>query len=301
MDPNSIPLKCRMARLVGRHLPLPRGQDRIVRWLAPPQRMPPIKFEVDFFGRTWAGELNSFIDWSIYMYGAYSLHELLLLQDIALALRTERPRINFYDVGANVGQHTLFMSGIADRVISFEPFAPVRNRIHRNVALNDLSNVTVVPCGLGAFDDYLLFHAPTTENKGVGSFRAVNAEGVPESALRLQVRRGDNVLAEMSLPPIDIMKIDVEGFEAAVLDGLESRLRQDRPILVMEISGSDRSGFGTSEGLAMRLYEDCELYRLDSTSIAGTYRLLPFRFDDCTEVLVVPKEHSSLLSGKLMR
>jgi hypothetical protein len=62
-------------------------------------------------------------------YGAYAKHELILLRDITEALRAELMSIAFYDVGANVGQHTLFMSKFADEVVSFEPYEPVRTKL----------------------------------------------------------------------------------------------------------------------------------------------------------------------------
>lgn len=71
------------------------------------------------------------------------------------------------------------------------------------------------------------------------------------------------------------MKVDVEGFEAAVFRGpnLSERLRRDRPILLVEISGTDRSGFGDVEGLTEAIYEDFELFAVGCTSISGTYRI----------------------------
>ena len=39
------------------------------------------------------------------------------------------------------------------------------------------------------------------------------------------------------------MKVDVEGFESAVFRGLRERIRQDRPVILFEVSGADRSGF----------------------------------------------------------
>ena len=116
---------------------------------------------MDFFGSIYSGELNNFIDWSVYIYGAYSNNELQLLRDIAHALRAEYGHITFYDVGANVGQHTLFMSKCSDEVISFEPFEPVRTKLLQKLEENKIRNVKVFPIGLGARDeDLAFFHRP---------------------------------------------------------------------------------------------------------------------------------------------
>ena len=74
--------------------------------------------------------------------------------------------ITFYDVGANVGQHTLFMSKHSDEVISFELFEPVRTKLLQKLEENKIRNVRVFPIGLGARDEDLAFSSPTGDNLG---------------------------------------------------------------------------------------------------------------------------------------
>jgi hypothetical protein len=109
-----------------------RGRDRIIRAFSHPDRQESRLFEADFFGQTYSGNMNNFIDWSVFYYGAFAGHELQLLSALAAALRAKGKPVNFYDVGANIGHHTLFMSRRADRVFSFEPFSLVRNEMERN-------------------------------------------------------------------------------------------------------------------------------------------------------------------------
>src|SRR5688572_8430491 len=101
-----MPLRYRIARWIGHQHYVPRGRDRIIRLFAKPGV--PVPFSADFFGMTYKGSLDDYIDWSVYVYGAYSRNELDLLARLAGELRGDRP-LTFYDVGANVGQHTLFM------------------------------------------------------------------------------------------------------------------------------------------------------------------------------------------------
>ncbi len=55
--------------------------------------------------------MDNFIDWSVFHYGGYARHELLLLADLAGALRSSAHRqLAFFDIGANVGNHSLFMA-----------------------------------------------------------------------------------------------------------------------------------------------------------------------------------------------
>jgi FkbM family methyltransferase len=289
----SIPLKYRVARFIGHQHYIARGRDRVIRYLlATPEDVTPIHFSVDFFGSIYSGDLTDFIDWSVYIYGAYSNNELQLLADIAQAVRADLKHITFYDIGANVGQHTLFMSKHSDQVVSFEPFEPVRTKLLQKLIENRIKNVKIFPIALGARDEDLSFYSPIRANMGTGSFRgATNTK----TDLKLPVRHGDTFFAANQLPRIDIMKVDVEGLESAVFYGLRERICRDRPIILTEISGADRSGFGDVEGLANAIYEDFELFAVGCTSISGTYRITRASFETNEEFLVVPKERLKIL------
>jgi FkbM family methyltransferase len=295
MGMSSIPLKYRVARFIGHQHYIRRGRGRFIRrLLTTPECSLPIPFEVDFFGNVYAGDLDNFIDWSVYIYGAYSNNELQLLADIAECLRVELKHITFYDVGANVGQHTLFMSKHSDAVVSFEPFEPfepVRKKLLQKLIANQVENVIVFPIGLGARDEDRPFCAPVGVNFGTGSFR-VSEEGHG----RLPVRKGDSFLAKNELPRIDIIKIDVEGFESEVFLGLGERLRRDRPVILTEISGVDRSGFGTIERFASAIYDDFELFAVGCTSISGTYKIMRPSFGVDGEFLIVPGERGRIIA-----
>jgi FkbM family methyltransferase len=259
---------------------------------AAPEDVPSTPFSVEFFGSTYSGDLSNFVDWSVYIYGAYSNNELQLLADISKALRAELEVITFYDVGANVGQHTLFMSKHSDEVVSFEPFEPAWTKLLQKLTENQIKNVRTFPFALGARDEDLTFFAPDGVNLGTGSFLGPNDI---ESDLKLPVRQGDTFFDVNQLPRIDIMKLDVEGYEAAVFQGLSERIRRDRPIILTEISGADRSGFGNFDGFKNAMYRDFEIFSVGCTSISGTYRMTQPSFEMDGEFLVVPKERLKIL------
>jgi FkbM family methyltransferase len=258
-----------------------------------PDRIGPTPFEVDFFGYRYNGDLSIFLDWNVYMYGAYAMHELMLLRDLADVLKTMTPKLSFYDVGANVGHHTLFMSKHATTVTSFEPYEVVRAKANQKLSKNSVSNVTMFPYALGAEDQELEYAAPSGSNVGSGSFRASDEEGLK---IPMKVFRGDTFFEEHNLPKIDILKMDVEGFESAVLQGLHDRLRSDRPVILTEISGPDRSGFGSLEGLTAALYDDFEIYGVKADRLGGTYSIKPCQFESDNYVLITPKELRPKLS-----
>ena len=166
-------LKLSALRFIGHQHYIRRGRDRVIRMFHPPDSSPSIPFEVPFFGMRYPGNLNDFIDWSVFMYGGFTPHELYILRDVAVALAKENGApLSFYDIGANVGQHSLFMSQYVGQVFSFEPFDGVRNKILEKIALNQSKNMTVFPVGLGDVNAELDFFEPSGANHGTGSFVA---------------------------------------------------------------------------------------------------------------------------------
>jgi len=284
-----LPLLFRLLRLLGHQHWLRRGRDRFLRWACNPDNAPAIEFAVPFFGKIYPGRMDNFIDWSVFHYGGYARHELLLLADLADALRSsEHRQLAFFDVGANVGNHSLFMAAQGARVFAFEPFPPVRTELKRKLQANPGLPVCVLEFGLGDRDGLLQFRPPSGANMGTGSFIGSGPE--ERETLELQVRVGDGAFRELGLPAIDILKIDVEGFERQVLAGLAGRLHSDRPVILFELSQRTRSGFGSLSAMKAALYPDHQMFEIGTYSVSGPYRLRPFQFATSTEVLVIPAE-----------
>ena len=231
----------RLARLRG----LPFGvRDRIMRCFAHPDRMPSMAFEDLLADGRWRGDLANFIDWTIFFYGAYEPLTRRLLIDLARECETPI----FLDIGANFGIHTLAMARHCAKVHAFEPWEPARRRLGELIDMNDLGNVTLHPIGLGAITTRQTFYAPAGRNHGGGSFlKDVNGQGVPGAEAQ-QVERGDDYLAAHDIDKVDLIKIDVEGFEPDVLAGLEAVLRRCRPRILLEYSLGARDRFQERAG-----------------------------------------------------
>ena len=59
---------------------------------------------------------------------------------------------------------------------------------------------------------------------------------------RLALRQGDRYLESLGIDRVDLIKVDVEGFELQVLAGLTQTLRRHRPTLMLELSDTARLG-----------------------------------------------------------
>ncbi len=154
-------------------------------------------------------------------------YEAHMLQDIR---QRAKPDSVFVDIGANIGNHTLFFALVckAKKVYSFEPQRDVYQILERNLKLNDLDVERV-----------------QTFNFGIGSRHAIASLSVPEGNCGGGALVDDPLgnVAVMPLteciPPnvkIDFIKIDVEGMEMAVLEGAIDLIDRHKPYLYVELA-----------------------------------------------------------------
>jgi len=218
-------------------------RDRIIRYCVNPDTVAGEKFETDFFGLKYQGNLNTFIDWSVYFYGAYEKGILFLMRDIV----KEKENPIFVDVGANVGHHSLFMSKFCREVHAFEPYGRVKDILISKILANKCSNIMVHNVGLGAKNEFLDFFAPVGSNIGTGSFMPEHAMDNNINVGKLEIVEGDLYISKLNLSKVDLIKIDVEGFEKHVLLGLRETLEKYRPFVIMEYSKVTRNDLTIQE------------------------------------------------------
>ena len=130
----------------------------------------------------------------------------------------------FYDIGSNVGQFLIPMAkvvGERGQAVGFEPHPVNHQRLMRNVALNDLTNVKVFHVALGdCGGETHIYGAGGTAT--VIPPAAASPQNLPVATIRAM--RGDDLRADMGLPIPRAVKIDVEGAEFGVLSGLKKTL-----------------------------------------------------------------------------
>ena len=245
-------------------------------------------FVTDFYGVRYRGSLDNNIDFNVYYYGAFEKHVLHFLGDTITAIAPKDGV--FIDIGANVGQHSLYMQRLGRTVIAFEPWEPVRTRFERQIAANGIANIEVQPLGLSNDNSRLPFYAPSGDNAGVGSFDAssVGKGNLPVGELELV--RGDDFFAARPDLKIDLVKIDVEGFEKFALQGLQATLTKNRPVVICELSYDTQVSFRTLAELQEVFPEHYRLFTFDTRKPdgskarrregrarhTGAYRLVPF-------------------------
>ena len=144
-----------------------------------------------------------------------------------------------YDIGAFEGVLTMFFAravGPDGTVIVFEPNPRNVERIRRNVSLNAFGNVAVRGAAVGAARGTARLSFPE-DDTGRGSLVWAPKARDPSVVRELDV---DVVAIDEeagSIPPPDFVKIDVEGSELDVLQGMRQTLERCRPRLLIEVHG----------------------------------------------------------------
>lgn len=214
-------------------------------------------------------DISHFNDWSIY----FGLQEQQRERLLGLAKKGD----TVIDVGTNIGAVSLPFAqsvGIEGKVISFEPHPVTHQKFLKNLSLNDFPQVIPLQKGLG--DAKATFTISTIDEHNPGRNRIL-AESKTEKyevleQHQIEVETLDRVVAELQLQRVDLIKIDVEGFELKVLQGAEWVLKRYQPQLFIELDDEHLQSQGSSakelvfflEERGYNLFEAAEMRRVTS-------------------------------------
>lgn len=155
---------------------------------------------------------------------------------IEIASRICEPDSIILDIGANIGVTALGFSLIAPRgkVYGFEPVPRTYGYLTENIRHNRRSNVTILNAGCGAQVATMTMHDDTYS---AGSFIVQeNTFAKNVNAVKVEIIPVDKFVSDNKINRIDFIKIDVEGFEMDVLDGMARTLEIYKPIVYMELN-----------------------------------------------------------------
>lgn len=132
------------------------------------------------------------------------------------------------DVGANIGNHTLYLAAVAGlKVVAFEPNPELCVPFRKSITLNNLDNrVALHEVGVGATKGKAHFAEIKLENLGGQSLVVDDSDASIISVVNL-----DSLELEDKVKAI---KIDVEGMELSVLKGAAALISRDKPYLFIE-------------------------------------------------------------------
>ncbi len=156
-----------------------------------------------------------------------------------------KPGYTVIDIGANVGSHSLPIAnfvGLEGKVYAFEPVPWAVNKFKRNLELNNINNITLETIALSDMNEKeveMNFRASFKlgSKSGVGEDGKIN-DGWWDECEHVKVRMEtlDSYVSNHKIDRIDLIKLDVDGFEGKVIRGAFHALSRFKPVLIMEIA-----------------------------------------------------------------
>ena len=179
----------------------------------------------------WAQRLTFFV-------GRYYELGVQLVLDSTLS-----PGDRFVDIGANIGMVTLHarsLVGATGHIDCFEPNPECIGHLRGHLQINNIENVEIHTCALSDKESTMNLKL-TSEHSGTATLAEVDEV---THAVPVKVCVGDNLL--MQGPRVDVIKVDVEGFEMNVLSGLNRTLKAFKPIIITELIEDNLRRAGSS-------------------------------------------------------
>jgi len=170
---------------------------------------------------------NFGIDTSIYMNNIYE-------EDIMdLFYKYIKKEDVVFDIGANIGYHSLFISKIVGdkgKVYSFEPIKNLTEQLEKSINKNNITNININNIAVGnsnyETDIYL-------NEENIGGSSLVNKSF--KNKEKIIVKKLDGIYFN-KIKKLNFVKIDVEGFEYEVLLGMEKLINKFKPKIILEYS-----------------------------------------------------------------
>ena len=157
-----------------------------------------------------------------------------------------------FDVGAWIGYYVLLAAKKAERVIAIEADDKNCQRIRRNLELNKFSNVIVMNVAAGDKSSYgVLLKGPGSSMHKV---HKVNRDGIGKA---IKTESLDNIISNLEISEINLLIMDIEGYEYFALRGLQSSLRRHIiKSIICEIHPSILVEHGASKNDVLNLLYD---------------------------------------------
>ena len=188
---------------------------------------------------------DQYIGRSIEVYGAWAKEDIDLIVSLLNLLLQQKPILTFYDVGANIGTHTVALAktfGEKIRIKSFEAQRQVYYILCGNVAINGLTNVDCYNLAVSDQSDQILeirlpdYQMPNNFG-GLELIEPVRSDN--QYMTKTTTASVETVCLDNFDEHIDFLKMDIEGMEHVALAGAKKVIAKSRPICFVEMYKTD--------------------------------------------------------------
>ena len=181
-------------------------------------------------------DLSESIDASLYYSGVYELETLKCLQQCI------QPDMIVFEIGANIGSHSFEIAKLlqagAGKVYCFEPTDYAFQKLLHNHSLNNFHNMVFEKIALSDHEGCSTI-IPTSSLDTMAFTASWDIKnGVSKNATEQQIlfKTLDNYVQEHNIPRIDMLKVDVDGYELKIIKGGAQTISQYTPVIIIELS-----------------------------------------------------------------
>lgn len=138
------------------------------------------------------------------------------------------------DVGANIGEYSLLASKIIGpngKIFAIEPLSDISKKLKENFLLNNFSNFEILEKAVGETEDQVNLYKKN-QSGNIGFIESsVDGKNLIKTEQIIEVDTLDNIIANKKINLVNMLKIDVEGFEYNVLLGCKKSLNKIEKII----------------------------------------------------------------------
>jgi FkbM family methyltransferase len=188
---------------------------------------------------------DQYIGRSIEVYGAWAQEDIDLIKSLINLLLANKETVVFYDVGANIGTHTVSLAKIFGNKIavrSFEAQRQVYYVLCGNVAINGLDNVHVHHAAVSDIsNNTMLIDLPDyTLPNNFGGLELIESQRSDNQYMtKTRSETVTTVTIDQFDETVDFLKMDIEGMEHIALQGARTTILTHRPICFVEMWKTD--------------------------------------------------------------
>lgn len=183
--------------------------------------------------KIYLNKKNGYVDQYIFENGIY---EKDIIDDLRLALSPEKTLL---DIGSNIGQHSLLLAPYCKKIFAFEPVPHIYEEFCNSVTANGYKNVEVQNYAVGEKEETksISFFDQNTGASSLIENKNANRQ------IKVMVNRLENLLPKNQ--KFDVVKMDVEGYEAIVILGNKEIFAENKPTIFLEFCPKSINEAGT--------------------------------------------------------
>ena len=160
----------------------------------------------------------------------YKVHEPLATK---LLMETLKPGMNAVDIGGNIGYYAMLearLVGPAGKVIAIEPMPENSAQLSKNVEANGYQNIHIHKVAIGNKDGSALIYIA-----GKSNWHSMRPNSSSKGEIKVPVCTLDSLLVPYNLPSVDLVRMDLEGYEVTAIEGMKRTLVKYGPRLLVEL------------------------------------------------------------------